>query len=541
VGEALERLFPDRAEELVGLLAYHWERAGDHEKAIASLTRAGQLAAAQFANAEAVNYYNRALALLPAGQDAARYDLLIACDIVYDLMADRTNQRRGLQDLAALAETAGNDSWRSQVAQRWANYYCGTGDFAAAQDQAQKAVRLGEAVQNLNSQAGGYFVWGRVLRLEQRYEAARERLSQGLAAARAAGDRSLEGSILRNIGNVYYFQKDLLSGKTCIEQALRIHREIGDRSNEAASLNSLGLICTELGDPAANRAHLEQALSIYREIGDRYGQGMVLSNLGDYYRGQFQYGQAKESYEQGLASWKQAGYQLGEAGILNNLGWLEYFQGNYAAARTDFEQALSIAQAANNLARCAEAFGGLGRVAEAQADFIQARRNFEKALALDQELGDSANIFLEQTNLALVSRRLGELETAERAFIELLQQCRQAGEADFRDFECICLQALASVAQQQGNHTAAQAHSRRALELAQEKNDRLSQGTALIGLGHALAGLEDREGAAGAYQRALGLLRELSARHRRQPDALAGLAELALARQDFPQALAYVA
>ena len=541
VGEAVERLFPDRADELVGLLAYHWEQAGEHAKAIPCLTRAGQLAAAQFANTEAINYYQRALALLPAEHHLPRYNLLIACDIVYDLMADRTDQLQGLKQLAALAEAADNDSWRSQVAQRWANYHCGTSDFAAAQEQAQTAVRLGEAAQNLDSQAAGYFVWGRALRMEQRFEAARQRLEQGLAVARAAGDRSLEGSILRNIGNVLYFQKDLLGGKACIEQALQIHRQIGDRSNEAAELNSLGLICTELGDPEANRAHLEQALAIYREIGDRYGQGMVFSNLGDYYRGQYQYDQAKECYEQGLASWKQAGYQIGEASILNNLGWLDYWEGNYAAARTDFEQGLAIAQAANNLARCAEAYGGLGRVAESQADLMRARRDFEKALALDQELGDFSNIFLEQANLALISRRLGELETAGRAFTELLSQCRQESKADLRDFEWLCLQALADVAQLQGNYTVAQAHSRRALELAQEKNDRLNQGTALIGLGHALAALQDGAGAANAYQNALALLRGLSARQRRQPDALAGLAALALARQELPQALAYVA
>lgn len=540
VGEALEHLFPDQTNEIVGLLAYHWERAGENDRAIHYLIQAGQLAAEQFANDEAIQYYHRALALLPDDNYIVRYDLLIACDIVYDLMADRARQFQNLQDLEALVEAAGNDSWRSQAAQRWANYYCGIGNYADAQDQAQKAVRLGEVARNLDSQAGGYFIWGRTLRLEQRFDAARDRLIQGLAVARAASNRALEGNILRNIGNVYYFQRDLVNGKACIEQALHIHREIGDRSSEAASLNSLGLICTELGDPEANRTCLEQALAIYREIGDRYGQGMVLSNLGDYYRGQFQYEQAKECYERGLISWKQAEYPVGEANILNNMGWLDLRQGHFTIAQADFEQAISIAEMAGNLARCAEASSGLGCVAEALANYTQAHQYFERALTLYKELGDQSNIFQEQIDLALVSRRLGELENAKLSLTELLRQCQQKGNADFRDFECACLQMLAIVTYQQDDHSTAQAYSRQALELAQAKNDLLNQSTSLIGLGHALTGLHEIDSAIDAYQNALKLLRQLSPRQRQQIDALAGLAELALVRQDISQAMTYM-
>jgi ABC-type oligopeptide transport system substrate-binding subunit/class 3 adenylate cyclase len=69
VGEALERLFPDRVEEQVGLLAHHWERAGDAEKAVEYLQRAGDQARLAYAHEEAVAYYERALALLKAGEE----------------------------------------------------------------------------------------------------------------------------------------------------------------------------------------------------------------------------------------------------------------------------------------------------------------------------------------------------------------------------------------------------------------------------------------------------------------------------------------
>ncbi|MCL7452606.1 MAG: AAA family ATPase, partial [Anaerolineae bacterium] len=69
VAEALERLFPERVEELLGLLAYHWEQAGVAEKAVDCLQRAGDQARLAYALDEAVGYYQRALAFLRQGED----------------------------------------------------------------------------------------------------------------------------------------------------------------------------------------------------------------------------------------------------------------------------------------------------------------------------------------------------------------------------------------------------------------------------------------------------------------------------------------
>ncbi len=72
VAVALERLFPERDEELAGLLAYHWERAGEGAKAVEWLLRAGDRARLLYAHQEAAGYYERALALLEAEADSSR-------------------------------------------------------------------------------------------------------------------------------------------------------------------------------------------------------------------------------------------------------------------------------------------------------------------------------------------------------------------------------------------------------------------------------------------------------------------------------------
>ena len=69
VAEALLQLYPERSEELAPVLAHHFERAGDHERALEQLIVAARGARARFARHEAVDFAKRALALLPQGEE----------------------------------------------------------------------------------------------------------------------------------------------------------------------------------------------------------------------------------------------------------------------------------------------------------------------------------------------------------------------------------------------------------------------------------------------------------------------------------------
>jgi tetratricopeptide (TPR) repeat protein len=64
VGEALERLYGEQAEELAVQLAHHFGEAGRPEKAAAYALRAGDQARLAYANDEAIAYYQQILELL---------------------------------------------------------------------------------------------------------------------------------------------------------------------------------------------------------------------------------------------------------------------------------------------------------------------------------------------------------------------------------------------------------------------------------------------------------------------------------------------
>ncbi len=74
VGAALEELYLGREEEVVGLLAYHYSRGKNQDKALTYLTRAAERAVTFNAYADARRYYQSALEIAPA---EVQVDLLL--------------------------------------------------------------------------------------------------------------------------------------------------------------------------------------------------------------------------------------------------------------------------------------------------------------------------------------------------------------------------------------------------------------------------------------------------------------------------------
>ena len=108
VAEMLEQLFPDRIEEQTGLLAHHWERAEEAERATAYLLRAGDQARMVYAHEEAIDYYQRALAFLrEQGEHERAARTLMKLGLTYHTAFDFKAARQAYDEGFALWRRAG--------------------------------------------------------------------------------------------------------------------------------------------------------------------------------------------------------------------------------------------------------------------------------------------------------------------------------------------------------------------------------------------------------------------------------------------------
>src|SRR5262249_52133074 len=84
VGEAIDALYQEQLEEYYELLAFHYSRSDNRAKAIDYLVKAGEKAAARYANQEALHYYEKALTLAE-GSDVYYSTLASRAGVLLDL------------------------------------------------------------------------------------------------------------------------------------------------------------------------------------------------------------------------------------------------------------------------------------------------------------------------------------------------------------------------------------------------------------------------------------------------------------------------
>jgi len=474
----------EEMSEHLGLIADHLERAGQTEQAVVYLKRAGEQAAEQFASAEAIAYFSRALDLTPedglvGGRE--RYDLLLAREKMYHLQGAREVQAQDLAKLQELAKALDDDAHldadgqqratgrRIEVALQQADYGEATSDFPATIAAAQTAIHLAQAAGDMHSEAQGYLKWGIALWRQGEYNQARIQLERALSLARTAGLRGVEAGSLDNLGVVSNIQGDIAGSKVCFEQALSIYREIGDRQHEAWSLNNLGIVYGDQNDHASARSCWERALHIAREIGDRRQEGTVLGNLGNAASVQGDYAEARAYYEQARNIRCEVGDRQGEGIALGNIGLTFQSQGDYVQARTCLEQALHITREIGDQRLECGWLGGLGVLAHQQGDDQAALEYGRQALSIAREV-DSVRFQAEALIcLGRAQESLGRLEEAADTFRQVLDIRRELGQPHL---VVEILAALASVSLAQENLDQAQTWIEKVLDYV-ETNDTL--------------------------------------------------------------------
>jgi tetratricopeptide (TPR) repeat protein len=372
----------EEAGEHLGLIADHLEGAGQTEQAITYLRRAGEQAAEQFANAEAVNYLSRALDLMPEDDQTGRYALLLAREGVHHVQGAREAQTQDLAALQALSEALGDDQRRAEVALRQASYAEATGNYPAAMAAAQAAIALAQATQDICGEAEGYWRWGYALWRQGNYEAAQIQLEQALTFARSAGMHQVEADSLRNLGIVSAEQGgNYAETQAYYQQALRIYREIGDRVNEGETLNDIGLLFIKHGNYGEARTHFEQALYIHHEIGNRRNERMTLANLGLLSHSLGDEKAGLEYSQQALSIAQEIGERTGQGYSLTYIGHTLAGLGHLAEAADAYRQAMAVWRGLGRHNIAMEPLAGLARVCLTQRDLTQAQVHVEKILS----------------------------------------------------------------------------------------------------------------------------------------------------------------
>ncbi len=274
VAEALERMYPDRVEELAAVLAQHFEAAGDALRALKYLTVAGQDAARRYANPEALALFTRALALSDDAPPDTAMHVLEARGQVYEFLSQYDPALADYEKALALAQQSGlvRDECRIMSRVAWLYWLSGKGE------QALQTARAAESTaRTLNDNAvalRAFMVVGLVAQAEGRLSEAYPRLRQSLFASRAARERALEGESLFYLGIEDNFMGRFGRAAAFARKACDIKRRLGDRVGEMLSLYLLGRAEGGRGNYDVALEALEAGFAVAEETHNPFGRAM---------------------------------------------------------------------------------------------------------------------------------------------------------------------------------------------------------------------------------------------------------------------------
>ena len=488
--QAIEKCYADTLGSYFISLAEHYKKAEATDKECHYATLAGVQAAAQFENLTAIHYLTRALELTEPDEVERRFRSLLAREKIFDLLGDRQKQKSDLDDLAGFSDYL-NNAQQAEIIWRTAAYEWVTGEVKTASDLLDKAIVQAHTSGAVEIETASQLLKSRCVT----HDLARSHqyLRSALALAEEYGLRVIQGDIVRNIGNIYFWENNYTLSQVNFEEALVIHREVGDLRGELSALNNLGHLSQLTGNPKNGQEFFQQGLEICQKIGDRLAEGVLLTNLGNLL------------------------VQFGE----------------YDSAETHLKQAYEIREAVNNEEGVGSLLPTLGDVLRRQGKYSNAKVLLERSLEINQRIDHAPQQCLSLDGLSQFYGEMGDYVTAMNYFEQSLVVLKD-------EFSPNRVKALANgclLFHQLGEYTKAVEIGESVLSLSQEFPQ--VRAIALKNLGHALSGLGKYYEAQEKYQQALILHKELMQPHL-TPEPLAGLALAAMAQGSVDQAFSFV-
>ena len=314
--QAIESLWSISHPWRLTLLAHHYQHSAHPHQAIRYLLQAGQEAAQQYANREAI-------VLLSA-----------AHQIAYERGVDIRTAR--------------------QLRIALGNAFFAVGQYEDADRHYNEALLLTERLDNppplLHAEV--YRLQGRIAEVRGDYTKALEWLKQAHAflqeRERNNAERLEKARICSDLGLVYHRQGLFKEAEEWLHSALALAMTAEDDALSAEILHRIGSLFFSRGDLDLAAHYLQQALDLRQSLDSKYTTARTMVNLGACYNAQGRWKKALQLSEESLQVLTEFGDFEGITAVCINLGQIWNHRGNFDKAGAYLDQAIDIATRINH-------------------------------------------------------------------------------------------------------------------------------------------------------------------------------------------------
>lgn len=308
-GVVLERRAGPNAELIAEELAYHFDEAGEFERAVVYSIQAARRAEAACANGAALLWYTRTLEMLDrlSPEQAAQFHTLrlAAHQSLSEILTKIGRYDEALEHYAsALFEWLGK----------------GSGYVSEAAPTVEMA-RI--------------YLFGAELYYRQgKYEDAISWCQKGLDLAsriETPEGQQVQGRAFSLLGDICMHSYNLPYAAQFFQESLEVYERLEDPAGRAGAHSNLGLAHYYLGDWSAALEAYQKGLTLRSKIGDVEGIAQINTNMALIHIARGEWEQAQALLEQSLAT--QPGTARGEIHTSNTLAYLHTHLGNWEEAQ----------------------------------------------------------------------------------------------------------------------------------------------------------------------------------------------------------------
>ena len=505
VGQIIEEIYPDRIEEHVNLLQYHFSMAENWAKAVhyGRLSAEKALKLSQFY--EAVTLFDHVLKwLLQIPEDRTRLetqiDILLQKERLYETMGQRDQQQKVIDKLISLVQPEKDQALLAEIYMRQGDLYTQLGNYDEAERVLNDAISswrsLSDAIGESRSlKSMGFLRWH-----QGRYKEAIKCNEKALAIDRQREDLMTIATDLTNLGAVWrnfgYPKRSL----KCLKEALKIYETKQKPVKQAFTLYSIANVYREQDNLDRAIAQYQRAQEIFDQHHDRVMSSRAIAGIASIYKKQGKIQQSLHLYDEVVKTTREIKYRQGLSHALRAAGDLLLTLNKPRKALNYLLESTEIFADLKDRQREAEIWEKIGNIYDQNIEDCQNALNaWDKAKELQAMMNDrSSELEITEKMGQLARQRLGPSKQTLRYFTEALDIATKIGD---RKKQGKLLNDIGIIEWHQKAYGDAQIHYEKALEIYFELKDTAHAGLMLNSLGITLHKL-------GHHAEALGRLRE---------------------------------
>ena len=514
---AIQKEYAEKIPEKYADIAFHFEKAEEVEPAMAFLEKAGDFAADNYQNQQAISQYIRLLHYVTT-RPSIPFALFLSCckktagvfsltgkweeaQQLYKEAISRSSNHPlstdGLKELAAIHLALGklmmlkgntnkarhHISLSFAIAQnnKFTRLYAQSlhqlgliqfklGKTGKARKKLKKAMKIYRKKQHLPGIAAVNSDLSIMIKSKEKLSKIIRLQKESLDILQNLDDKTAMAELLNKMGDLQVQIGDFKEALRLYRRSLSISKQTGHKAGMVDAMDKLGSAYNSSGDFDNALHQYQKALPILEELGYKSRWSLNIANIGSIYYQQGKYDIALDYYRRSLQIAQKIKDSHGQGQFLRNIGHALQMQGKLDDALESYQNSLNIFRQMDDRALTADLLNCIGNVYFESGDLHRALEKGKQSLSMLEAIGNKTGVAQTLLNVGNIYEKLGDFHQA----LSVLERCLQIWDDVGHDkMKMYLLYNIGEIYTKTGNHTAALNKRKQSLEMAEKMSDQL--------------------------------------------------------------------